>query len=50
MIQNLLVIPPQSRPSIAMHNETHLEDDITKAYCKIINFNKDLKQNKISDI
>ena len=42
MIRTLAVPPPQIRPSIEMNPERKAEDDITSAYCRIIDMNHDI--------
>jgi DNA-directed RNA polymerase II subunit RPB1 len=44
IIQNVLVIPPASRPSVRQYNGQRSEDDITNKYSDIIKFNNDLRE------
>lgn len=44
IIQNVLVIPPASRPSVRQYNGQRSEDDITNKYSDIIKHNNDLRE------
>jgi len=44
IIQNVLVTPPASRPSVRQYNGQRSEDDITNKYSDIIKYNNDLRE------
>lgn len=45
IINNLLVCPPQVRPTIEMNATQRSHDDITNVYRKIIKLNKEILDN-----
>jgi DNA-directed RNA polymerase II subunit RPB1 len=45
IIQNVLVTPPASRPSVRQYNGQRSEDDITNKYSDIIKYNNELRES-----